>query len=54
MRTIKIRFTETKGTYHIQRKTWFGWKDIGYRMSQGGFIIWQWVTFQENPHLQDL
>jgi len=41
MRTIKIRFIETKGTYYIQRKTWFGWKDIGYSIDMGYGGFWE-------------
>ena len=31
---IKIRFIETEGltNFSAQRKTWFGWTDIGYKL----------------------
>ena len=33
-KTIKIRFVETLGypSFSAQRKTWFGWRDIGYNL----------------------
>ena len=35
MRTITIRFIEYKNKYTIQRRGWFGWKDITYNISMG-------------------
>ena len=36
-KTIKIRFVETLGypSFSAQRKTWFGWRDIGYNLCWG-------------------
>jgi len=30
MKTIKIRFIHERDKYYIQRRGWFGWKDITY------------------------
>jgi hypothetical protein len=35
MTTIKIRFIKHKSDYTIQRKGWFGWKDIKYLIDLG-------------------
>lgn len=38
MKTIKIRFVDyknTSGNLSIQRKTFFGWKDVGYIIDMG-------------------
>jgi hypothetical protein len=35
MRTIKVRFIKYKDSYTIQRKGWFGWKDIYYTINMG-------------------
>ena len=36
MRTIKIRFIKHKNKkYTIQRRGWFGWKDITYTINMG-------------------
>ena len=35
MRHIKIRFIQHADLYTIQRKGWFGWKDIRYIIDMG-------------------
>lgn len=35
MKTIKIRFINRGKDYLIQKKTWLGWKYIGYHQSAG-------------------
>lgn len=35
MKIIKIRFIKHKDRYTIQRKGWFGWKDIYYTINMG-------------------
>jgi hypothetical protein len=42
MKTIKIRFiNHRKKRYTIQRKGWFGWKDIGYSVDMGYGGFWE-------------
>ena len=41
MKTIKIRFINRGKDYLIQKKTWLGWKYIGYyQMACTGDSIW--------------
>jgi len=41
MKTIKIRFINRGEDYLIQKKTWLGWKYIGYyQMACTGDSIW--------------
>ena len=42
MKTIKIRFINRNNKdFLIQKKTWFGWKYIGYwQMASSGDSIW--------------
>lgn len=35
MKTIKIRFIKYKDKYTIQRRGWFGWRDITYTIDMG-------------------
>ena len=35
MKTITIRFIKYKDKYTIQRRGWFGWKDITYTINMG-------------------
>ena len=35
MKTIKIRFIKHKDSYTLQRKGWFGWKNIYYTIDMG-------------------
>jgi hypothetical protein len=35
MKTIKLRFVERGGDFFVQRKTWIGWKYIGYTINMG-------------------
>lgn len=35
MRTITIRFVKYKNKYTIQRRGWFGWKDITNTINMG-------------------
>lgn len=35
MKTIKLRFVERGGDFLVQRKTWSGWKYIGYTINMG-------------------
>jgi hypothetical protein len=35
MKTLKLRFVERRGDFLVQRKTWFGWKYIGYTINMG-------------------
>jgi len=35
MKTIKIRFIHEMDKYYIQRRGWFGWKDITYTIDMG-------------------
>lgn len=42
MKTIKIRFIKYGDKkYTIQRKGWFGWKDIGYSVDMGYGGFWE-------------
>lgn len=35
MKTITIRFIKYKDRFTIQRRGWFGWKDITYTINMG-------------------
>ena len=35
MKTITIRFIKYKDKYTIQKRGWFGWKDITYTINMG-------------------
>ena len=35
MKTLKIRFVKIYGSYTVQQKTWFGWKDLRYVVDMG-------------------
>ena len=52
MRTIKVRFIKYKDkyVYTIQRRGWFGWKDITYTINVGyGSVTYEYsaVTKEE-------
>jgi hypothetical protein len=52
MKTIKIRFIKYKDKYNytIQRRGWFGWKDITYTINMGyGSVTYKYsaVTKEE-------
>jgi len=58
MKKLKIRFihnvNEKHSTFHIQRKTFFRWKDIGYWSGAcGGGSIWQAYYAETKAELLD-
>ena len=53
MKTIKIRFIHERGKYYIQRRGWFGWKDITYTIDMGYGSITNYYTSDTKESLLD-
>jgi hypothetical protein len=51
MRTIKLRYVKRNGTYYMERKTFFGWKRIGYTINMGYGSLWQSYTSDNKKDL---
>lgn len=56
MKTIKIRFIKRKKVrYTIQRKGWFGWKDISYTIDLGyGSLIYNYSAETKEELLNEV
>ena len=51
MKTIKIRYVKRKDTYYMERKSFFGWRRIGYTVNMGYGSIWQSYTATNKEEL---
>lgn len=51
MKTIKIRYVKRNGTYYMKRKTFFGWKRLGYSVDMGYGGFWQSYTSDNKKDL---
>ena len=44
MKTIKIRYVKRNDTYYMERKSFFGWRRLGYSVDMGYGGYWQSFT----------
>jgi len=51
MKTIKIRYVKRKDTYYMERKSFFGWKRLGYSVDMGYGTYWQSYTSKDKKEL---
>lgn len=55
MKTIKIRFIKEKDKYYIQRKGWFGWRDITYTIDMGyGAVTYRYSGSKKEELLNEV
>ena len=55
MKTITIRFIKYKNKYTIQRRGWFGWKDITYTINMGyGSVIYDYSAEKKEELLNEV
>lgn len=51
MKTIKIRYVKRNDTYYMERKSFFGWKRLGYSVDMGYGGFWQSYTSDNKKDL---
>lgn len=51
MKTIKIRYVKRNDTYYMERKSFFGWRRIGYSVDMGYGGYWQSFTSTNKEEL---
>ena len=51
MKTIKIRYVKRNNTYYMERKSFFGWKRLGYSVDMGYGGYWQSYTSKDKKEL---